>query len=321
MYRSKILGLTIGIIILICLAIAGGLSCLNLHEQTQEETQKEELKLSDFPDVFKNDTLIVIGENASQIEKESAEVIAAKLENLTGNTTIIINDTAFVEDNKTSYNLILVGTPKSNNLLQEVYNLTNATKVTAEYPGENKGILEILRNPWNEEKAMLLVEGSDEWGVKAGSEILMEDEKIHGRILTTMLKVMCLEKLLKDTFDNKSVIIEGTVNEVEFYYGPPWLSFFIREGGNRLFVVGPFKVSSEGETGESLPVDKLRELMTTHTTRVLGIYHDQEVFKERPYVTVTKIWIKTDTEYTLIWSYPLNNCPPLNKKEADNQKI
>ena len=47
--------------------------------------------------------------------------------------------------------------------------MTDTIRVTDEYPGENKGILEILRNPWNEDKAMLLVEGSDEWGVKAGA--------------------------------------------------------------------------------------------------------------------------------------------------------
>jgi hypothetical protein len=184
--RVKILGISFGIIILICLA--GSLSCLNLQEETQEEKQnipstwnetpglntsegpqKEDLLLSDFPDVFKNDTIIVIGENASQIEKESSEAIAAQLENLTGNMTIIKNETTLTEDNKTEYNLILVGAPSSNSLLQEVYNLTNATRVTEEYPGENKGILEILWNPWNDEKAMLIVGGSDYWGVKAGS--------------------------------------------------------------------------------------------------------------------------------------------------------
>ena len=122
--KAKILSLTIGLVIVISLAAAGGLSFLNL----QEELQKEELMLSDYPEVFKNDTIIVIGENASQIETESAEAIA--------------------------------------------------TRVTEEYPGENKGILEILWNPWNEEKAILLVEGSDEWGVKAGRGMLTENEKI-----------------------------------------------------------------------------------------------------------------------------------------------
>lgn len=212
--RVKILGLSFGIIILICLA--GGLSCLNLQEETQEEiqnipstwnetqglntseeTQKEELMLSDFPDVFKNDTIIVIGENASLIENESAEAIAAKLENLTGNMTIIINDTELTENNKTNYNLILVGAPKSNSLLQEVYNLTNATRVTEKYPGENKGILEILCNPWNEEKAMLLVEGSDVLGVNAGSEKLTLTENGKNKELSGKIKVTEFMKKLE----------------------------------------------------------------------------------------------------------------------------
>jgi len=46
--------------------------------------------------------------------------------------------------------------------------MTNAKGVTEGFPGDGKGILEILANPWNEEKAMFFVEGWDEWGVKAG---------------------------------------------------------------------------------------------------------------------------------------------------------
>lgn len=168
--RSNMFGLTVVMVILIFLVATGELSCLNSPEETQiqEEPQKEELKLSDFPDVFKEDTLIVIGDNASRITKESAEAIASQFENLTGNKPIINNDTTIVGDNKTGYNLILVGTHNSTSLLQEVYNLTNATKVTEEYLGSGTGILEILRNPWNEDKAMLLIVGSDEDGMVAG---------------------------------------------------------------------------------------------------------------------------------------------------------
>ncbi|MHA1652049.1 MAG: hypothetical protein ACTSYB_17845 [Candidatus Helarchaeota archaeon] len=42
--------------------------------------------------------------------------------------------------------------------------MTDATRVTEEFPGEGKRVLEILPNPWDEEKAMLLVERYDEWG-------------------------------------------------------------------------------------------------------------------------------------------------------------
>ena len=43
----------------------------------------EELKLSDFPEAFKS-TLIVVGDNASNIEMQAANEIAYYLENETG---------------------------------------------------------------------------------------------------------------------------------------------------------------------------------------------------------------------------------------------
>ena len=189
----KMLGLSIGVLLLISLVAAGGVSCLNTAEEAPEELQAAELMLSDFPDVFYNDTIIVIGNNASLIEEESADAIAVRLEleNLTGNLSIIMNETALSDDNKTGYNLILVGTPDSNSLLQVVYNLTNATEVTEEYPGANKGVLEILQNPWNVDKAMLLVEGSDEWGVKAAASKL---EQIYS-INETSVIIVELEKV------------------------------------------------------------------------------------------------------------------------------
>ena len=131
--------------------------------------QEEKLVLSNYPKLFEKEVVIVIGENATQMEYEGAEAIAENLHNITGNMPVIKSDTELTEDDKAKCNLILVGGPRTNRVLEEVYEITDATRITEEYPGENKGILEILRNPWNEEKAMLLVEGSDEWGVKAAS--------------------------------------------------------------------------------------------------------------------------------------------------------
>ena len=56
--------------------------------------------------------------------------------------------------------------------------MTDATRVTEEFPGEGKGILEILRNPWDKEKAMLLVEGWDEVGIRKAYEILKTPKKV-----------------------------------------------------------------------------------------------------------------------------------------------
>jgi len=139
----------------------------------------EELKLSDFPEAFKDSTLIVVGDNASDIEMQAVNEIAEYLENETGNKPLIKKHSEISDEDKRNYNLIVVGTPKTNPFLEEVYALTNATKVTEEFPGEGKGVLEILRNPWDESKAMLLVEGSDEWGVKGAENSLLEPMKIN----------------------------------------------------------------------------------------------------------------------------------------------
>ncbi len=50
--------------------------------------------------------------------------------------------------------------------------MTNARGATEGFLGDGKGILEILANPWNEEKAMFFVEGWDEWGITGGSATL-----------------------------------------------------------------------------------------------------------------------------------------------------
>ncbi len=86
--------------------------------------------------------------------------------------------------------------------------MTDVTRVTEEYPGENKGVLEILNNPWNEEKAMLLVEGSDEWGVKAGGVKLIDFKKVKG---ASMLISSNME------------LIQGEIKQVSFVSAKMWV--------------------------------------------------------------------------------------------------
>ena len=164
--------------IAICIICAALISYGFIKFTQRDAIPAQDFMLSDYPKLFEKEVVIVIGENASQIEKESAEAIAANLVNLTGNKPEIIN-TKKIESFKYSHNLVIVGTPNSNKVLREVYNMTDAIRVTDEYPGGNKGVLEILRNPWNEDKAMLLVEGSDEWGVKAGVVVLAGSQELN----------------------------------------------------------------------------------------------------------------------------------------------
>ena len=172
----KKLLLLIGIIALPLVLIC----CVKKTENpTPTSAIQPELKLLDFPEIFKKTTLIIIGDKSSEIEIQAANEIASYLENKTRNRPLIKKYSEISDEDKRNYNLIVVGTPKTNPFLQEVYAMTNATRVTEEFPGEGKGVLEILRNPWDEEKAMLLVEGWDEWGVKGTENSLLEPMKIH----------------------------------------------------------------------------------------------------------------------------------------------
>jgi len=161
MHWKKIL--LIGGILMV--ALVAGL-CVQKPEgiKTNPLQPSEELKLSDFPEAFKS-TLIIVGDNASDIEMQAANEIADYLENETGNKPLIKKHSEISDEDKKNYNLIVVGTPETNPFLKEVYAMTNATRVTEEFPGEGKGILEILPNPWNKSKAILLVEAWDGIGL------------------------------------------------------------------------------------------------------------------------------------------------------------
>ena len=145
----------------------------------EKPDQKTEMVLSNYPELFEKDVIIVIGENATQIEMEGAQAIAENLLNLTGNKPVIKEDVEITGDELAGHNLILVGGADSNEVLKEVYNMTDAMRVTDEYPGAGKGVRESLRRPWDSEKAMLLVAGSDENGTDIMSQVATQTEKIH----------------------------------------------------------------------------------------------------------------------------------------------
>lgn len=67
--------------------------------------QEEDLVLSNYPKLFEKEVVIVIGENATQMEYESAEAIAENLHSITGNMPVIKSDTELTEDDKA----ILIG--------------------------------------------------------------------------------------------------------------------------------------------------------------------------------------------------------------------
>jgi len=207
------LGKKAGVIIAVLIIIVVAVALVSYEQKEEPIPAKSQLTLADYPEIFKKDVIIVIGRSASSIEMEAAQAIADNFGDLTGNVPVIKTDTEITEDDKLEFNLILMGRPEMNSVLMDVYMRTNATRVTHEYPGAGKGVLEILRNPWNPEKAMLLVAGSDEWGVKAGSGILANSEmikEISGETMVTEFKLFVddemkelAEKKAKELFDKE----------------------------------------------------------------------------------------------------------------------
>lgn len=135
------------------------------------------LTLKDYPQIFGEATIIITGDNASLVETEGAEIIADNLKKETGNEVTIIDITGMQEADRIVNNLIFLMTPDSNGLIAELLDKAGISPVTSEYPGVNKGILEIVMNPWNEGKAVLLVGGGDQWGLKAAM-LMLEDLKL-----------------------------------------------------------------------------------------------------------------------------------------------
>ncbi|PXF56291.1 MAG: hypothetical protein C4B59_17125 [Candidatus Methanogaster sp.] len=173
-----------------------------------------DMTLSDYPKLFGKDVIIVIGESANKTLEyrgrtfhrspylpwmiEGSETIAKNLYNLTGNTPVIKTDAELTERDRTECNLILLGHPLQvmlegrppdvNTVITEIYESDpSMTKVTRNYPGRWKGVLELFKNPWNPEKHILIVSGSEDRGIKAA---LAKLEGVH-EINETCIVVEC----------------------------------------------------------------------------------------------------------------------------------
>jgi len=194
----------------ICIICAAVISYAVIERGGRDAIPTRDLTLSDYPKLFAKGAVIVIGENASQIEKESAEAIAANLENLTGNKPEIISSKK-IESFKYTYNLIIIGTPKTNPLLEEVYAMTNATRVTEEFPGEGKGVLEILPNPWDESKAMLLVEGWDECSIMLALKYVKESNMSNTLTHTHICNTIAVEVIVQAIEDAELIDWEASI--------------------------------------------------------------------------------------------------------------
>ena len=129
---------------LLMIEVVAMLATLGCVEKQQPQL---DITLSNYPKLFEKDVIILIGENATQVERDGAEAIAYNLVELTGNGSVTKTDAEVTEKEKAGYNLILLGRSDTNKMLSAVYERTNATKVTDEYPGAGKGVLETTAEP------------------------------------------------------------------------------------------------------------------------------------------------------------------------------
>ncbi len=94
------------VIVIACLA-AILLGCTEQDGEIRKPAETE-LVLSDHPELFEKDVIIVIGNNASGIEIERAGAIVENLFDLTVNMPVIKTDGEITEGELAGHNLILI---------------------------------------------------------------------------------------------------------------------------------------------------------------------------------------------------------------------
>ena len=90
-------------------------------QKPEDLTHPKELKLSDFPEVFEDSTLIIIGDEASEIELQVAKEIADYLEKETGNKPLIMRYSEVSDKDR------------KNNLMYVIYGKPQIEKVNDQY--------------------------------------------------------------------------------------------------------------------------------------------------------------------------------------------
>jgi hypothetical protein len=210
---------------------------------TSQPATVHEPDLSKFTEIFKKDTIIITGNMASNTELESAKDIIDYLKELTGIEFPLLKDSEVTSENQSNNNLILVGTPNSNQLLKVISEKSGLSLLTTEYPGKNKGLLEIFRNPWNINKTTLVLAGSDECGVKAATTLLKQDELVallKGTFLVTDEFIIITGKIV--TIGNAPFIRLALKTEGDTYE----LTGIIAKKGERLWSLQYWQVEIAG---------------------------------------------------------------------------
>jgi len=128
-------------------------------------------------------TLIIYGAKAAQEDKEAANLISERLGGL-GVETQILEDSRVVSEQLVENNLVLVGGPAANKITKQLNPSLDApfskygpnwliSDGTTTYQDVDIGLINILPNPYNPRKAVIVVAGITRSGTQAAAKILV----------------------------------------------------------------------------------------------------------------------------------------------------
>jgi hypothetical protein len=130
-----------------------------------------DLNLSEISVLSDENTLIAVQDNITFLNYMSALRIQDAFPDAP-----IKQYSEITERDRKSSNIVVMGNRDSNAMFEDVYNLSHTTSENRTFQGEGNGSIEVISNPWNPQANILLVEGSDKWGVRAAAKFIEADE-------------------------------------------------------------------------------------------------------------------------------------------------
>jgi hypothetical protein len=130
-----------------------------------------DLNLSEISVLSDENTLIAVQDNITFLNYMSALRIQDAFPDAP-----IKQYSEITEQDRKSSNIVVMGNRDSNAMFEDVYNLSRTISENRTFQGEGNGSIEVISNPWNSQTSVLLVEGSDKWGVRAASKFIEAGE-------------------------------------------------------------------------------------------------------------------------------------------------
>jgi cellulose synthase operon protein B len=238
-------------------SLDGGINC-DIHQQLSLIIKPESrlilphtliaptTDLSHFPQPFSQDpawpdsALLVLPDQPTNSEIQSALTLGASLSNLTSNSFILnlTTEGKLTQDERAANHLILVGKAASLKILEQVVLPTQITSTGVDIAGSSPddGVIQMVLSPWNDAKVILLVSGATDAGVVKASQavstgFIRPADKPNLAIISNVVaqpipQAVPVDQTLaelgygiKSTTDRLNR--PGTASSVFFFYTPP----------------------------------------------------------------------------------------------------